>query len=381
MPKTRRRGSIKKRGANSWQVSLFLGVSAEGGRMIHAKTIRGSKKEAEHYLNRLLREVDLGTFVEVPAMTLGEYFGRWQESVQRVRTSERTADQAESIFKRYFGETIGYKKLEKLHTLDIQKVYGEMLGRGLSPLTIRHAHSVLNCSLRQAVKWGLLPRNPAELAELPKVSRKERRVLSAEEARRFIEACGVMPRGLIFEFALLTGMRPEEYLALQWGDVDFERGRAHVRRALIRHKKAWSLQEPKTSRSRRTVVLPASLIDKLKAHKRRQGERRLLVGPEWQAHDLVFCSDFGTPHSIPNLTYRYFHPILEKAKLPRIRLYDLRHSCATLLLIAEENPKVVSERLGHSTVVLTLDTYSHVLPTMQENATARLEKLLYAESA
>jgi integrase len=125
------------------------------------------------------------------------------------------------------------------------------------------------------------------------------------------------------------------------------------------------------------VILPVSLIEKLMSHKRKQGAQRLLVGPEWQPHDLVFCSEFGTPLSIPNLTYRYFRPTLEKAGLPRIRLYDLRHSCATLLLIAEENPKVVSERLGHSTIVLTLDTYSHVLPTMQEKATGKLEKMLY----
>ena len=112
-------------------------------------------------------------------------------------------------------------------------------------------------------------------------------------------------------------------------------------------------------------------------HKRKQAEARLKLGAAWQAFDLVFCSEEGTPLSIPNLTYRYFRPILTKAKLPRIRLYDLRHTCATLLLIAEENPKVVSERLGHSTIVLTLDTYSHVLPTMQQGATARLERLLY----
>lgn len=108
-------------------------------------------------------------------------------------------------------------------------------------------------------------------------------------------------------------------------------------------------------------------------------EARLKLGAAWQAHDLIFCSEQGTPLSIPNLTYRYFRPILEKAELPRIRLYDLRHTCATLLLIAEENPKVVSERLGHSTIVLTLDTYSHVLPTMQQSATARLEKMLYSD--
>jgi integrase len=205
--------------------------------------------------------------------------------------------------------------------------------------------------------------------------------LSPDEAFTFLEATAMMPHGLIFEFALLTGMRPEEYLALQWADVDFERSTAQVRRALVRHKKSWSFEEPKTARSRRTVYLPAPLMQKLAAHKRKQAEARLKLGAAWQAFDLVFCSEEGTPLSIPNITYRYFRPILTKAKLPRIRLYDLRHTCETLLLIAEENPKVVSERLGHSTIVLTLETYSHVLPTMQQGATARLEKLLYSKDS
>ena len=155
-------------------------------------------------------------------------------------------------------------------------------------------------------------------------------------------------------------------------------GAAQIKRALVRHKKSWSFEQPKTARSRRTIFLPAPLLNKLAVHKRQQAEARLQAGASWHAHDLVFCSEEGAPLSIPNLTYRYFRPILEKAELPRIRLYDLRHTCATLLLMAEENPKVVSERLGHSTIVLTLDTYSHVLPTMQQQATARLEKMLYS---
>lgn len=201
--------------------------------------------------------------------------------------------------------------------------------------------------------------------------------MSPDEAQDFLKAAAAMRHGLIFEFALLTGMRPEEYLALQWSDVDMTSGAAQIKRALIRHKKGWSFEEPKTARSRRTVFLPAPLLRKLISHKRKQAETRLKLGEAWQAFDLVFCGEQGTPLSIPNITYRYFRPILEKAKLPRIRLYDLRHSCATLLLMAEENPKVVSEGLGHSTIVLTLDTYSHVLPTMQQQATARLEKMLY----
>ncbi len=301
----------------------------------------------------------------------------WLESAARPRVSERTADGYAALLKRYVRESLGQKRLDNLQPLDIQKIYGEMLERGLSARIIRHTHSVLHNALKQAVKWNLLQRNPAGLVELPKVSHVERRVLMPDEALSFLEAANEMPRGLIFEFALLSGMRPEEYLALQWADLDFERGRAQVKRALVRHKGSWSFQDTKTARSRRTVSLPQPLLDKLKSHKRRQAEQRLHIGAEWQAFDLVFSSETGTPHSIPNLTYRYFRPILTKAGLPRIRLYDLRHSHATLLLLADENPKVVAERLGHSTVVLTLDTYRHVLPTMQQQTTAKLTKMLY----
>jgi integrase len=126
--------------------------------------------------------------------------------------------------------------------------------------------------------------------------------LSPEEAKCFLEAADAMPHGLIFEFVLITGMRPEEYLALQWKDLDFERSTAQVRRALVRHKNSWSFEDPKTARSRRTVFLPAPLLGRLVVHKRKQAEVRLKLGAAWQALDLVFCSEEGTPHSIPNIT-------------------------------------------------------------------------------
>jgi integrase len=370
-------GQIIKRGERTWLIRIFLGRDAKGKQKFHHKTVHGTKRDAERYLTGTRREMDLGMFVEPAAMPVNEYFDRWLRDAARPRVSRRTADGYAGLLDRYLRPALGHRQLDKLLPLDIQSVYGKMQARGLSARVVRHVHSVLHNALKQAVKWGLLSRNPSDLVELPKVPHKERRVLSPDEAADFLEAAEVMPHGLIFEFALMTGMRPEEYLALQWSDVDFERGTAQVRRALVRHKKSWSFEEPKTARSRRTVFLPAPLLQKLAAHKRRQAEARLKLGSAWQAFDLVFCSDEGTPLSIPNITYRYFRPILTKAKLPRIRLYDLRHTCATLLLIAEENPKVVSERLGHSTIVLTLDTYSHVLPTMQQGATARLEKLLY----
>lgn len=375
----RRSGYIKKKRDGVFLVSIFLGRDANGKRRYVAKQIKGTIKDAQKYLNTALSDRDKGIFVEPTALTVNDYLKKWLDAAVRPRVSRRTADGYAGLLERYISSPLGHKRLDKLQPLDIQKVYGEMQARGLSARVVRHAHSALHNALKQACKWGLLVRNPSDLVELPKVLHKERRVLSPDEAQTFLKVAAMMPHGLIFELALLTGMRPEEYLALQWSDVDMTTGAAQIKRALVRHKKSWSFEEPKTARSRRTIFLPAPLLRKLAAHKRKQAAARLKLGVGWHAHDLVFCSEEGTPLSIPNLTYRYFRPILEKAKLPRIRLYDLRHSCATLLLMAEENPKVVSERLGHSTIVLTLDTYSHVLPTMQQQATARLEKMLYSK--
>jgi integrase len=377
----RRSGNIKRKRDGVFLVSIFLGRDANGKRRYVAKQIKGTIKEAQKYLTAALRDKDQGIFVEPTSLTVNEYLNKWLDVAARPRVSRRTADGYAGLLERYIRGPLGQSRLDKLQPLDIQKVYGEMQVRGLSARVVRHTHSALHNALKQACKWGLIARNPSDLVELPKVLHKERRVLSPDEAVNFLESADVMPHGLIFEFALLTGMRPEEYLALQWSDVDMTTSATQIKRALVRHKKSWSFEEPKTARSRRTVVLPTPLLSKLAAHKRMQSAARLKLGVAWHAHDLVFCSEEGTPLSIPNLTYRYFRPILEKAKLPRIRLYDLRHTCATLLLMAEENPKVVSERLGHSTIVLTLDTYSHVLPTMQQQATARLEKMLYRKGS
>lgn len=370
-------GQIIKRSDKTWLVRIFLGRDENGKRKYRNKTFHGTKKDAQKYLTGKLREKDLGILIEPTFLTLNAFLDRWLETAVKPRVSLRTADNYRFLLQKYIREPLGSYKLENLQTLDIQKVYAEMQVNGLSARTVKHAHITLQDALKQAVKWNLLQKNVAEFCELPKVIRKERRVLSPIEAKTFLKFAGKSPKGLIFEFALLSGMRPEEYLGLQWKDLDFERGTAQVRRALVRHNGVWSFEQTKTVKSNRIVSLPQPLMNKLKLHKRKQNERRLKYGLIWENHDLVFCCRLGTPYSLRNLTYRNFRPILEKAGLPQIRLYDLRHSHATLLLIAEENPKIVAERLGHSSVVLTLDTYSHVLPTMQKNAVEKLDKMLY----
>jgi integrase len=300
------------------------------------------------------------------------------------RLAERTYEDYEGLLQRYVRAAIGTKKLSDLKPLHIQVIYTDMLERGLSPRVVRYVHAVISNAFKQAKKWGMLGRNPAEGVDLPKQTRKEMRALSPEEAGRFIAAAREDEHGLIFIFALMTGCRPEEYLALQWKDVDLESGVIIIQRTLVWRRKGggWYYGQPKTAKSRRNIPLASSLVRDLRMHRREQVEARLKLGPKWQDHDLVFTTAVGGPLMGPNLYRRNFTPIVEKAKLSeRIRLYDLRHSCATLLLAAGEHPKVVSERLGHSTVVLTLDTYSHVLPSMQKAASKRLESIVLGNAA
>ena len=176
-------------------------------------------------------------------------------------------------------------------------------------------------------------------------------------------------------------MRPAEILGLRWSDVDLATGSLVVRQTLVRIGKTWRFEPPKTEKSRRTIPLPRSVVRALAAHKARQAETRLRCGPQYQDHDLTFAAANGAPLSSTNLVRRHLKPILRRAGLPEtVRFYDLRHTCASLLLTAGENAKVVSERLGHAGITITLDTYGHVMPGMQERATERLEGLLFSQN-
>jgi integrase len=344
-----------------------------------------NKTEGKKALRKIEDDLEAGTESFENRDSLNEYLDRWLETSKQ-KVSPRTYEDYVGLMRLYVRPVLGSKKLSALRVLDVQDLVNGMAARELSPRTIRYTHSILQRALKRAVKWKLLINNPASDVELPKNVRREMKVLTPEEAQRFLTEAYQGKHGVMFELAVYTGMRPEEYLGLKWSDIDFEAGTVTIQRTLVwkRWKTEYYFGEPKTSRSRRTIPLTGHIVTELKAHKKRQAAARLKAGPEWKDLDLVFCSEgkrktregAGNPHSVRNLQRRHFKPILERAKLPDIRLYDLRHGCATLLLGAGVNPKIVSERLGHSSIVLTLDTYSHVLPTMQEEATEKLERIL-----
>jgi integrase len=373
-------GQIIKRNDKTWVVRIFQGRDENGKRRYVNKTIHGTKKNAEKYLTAKLRDKDLGINIEPASESLDKYLDKWLGTSVKPRVRPRTYDDYVALLTRYVREPLGAMKLADVRPIDIQRLYQTMQERGLSPRVIRYTHAVLSSALKQAVKWDMLHRNPASAVDLPRMVRKEMKAMSPAEASRFLEAVKGTRQYALFNFALTTGMRPQEYLALKWSDIDLEKGSATVRRAIVWKREkggGWNFAEPKTSRSRRTIPLPASTVKAVLEHKRQQGIERLRLGSDWQDHGLVFSTSIGTPYTLSSLTNKWFKPALTKAELTGFNLYSLRHTHATLLLANGENAKVASERLGHSTIVLTLDTYSHVLPDMQQQAAERIENLLF----
>jgi integrase len=372
-------GQIIKRGDKTWVVRIFTGRDANGKRSYMNKTIRGNKKDAETYLNTTLTEISTGTFVEPVKLTVGEFLDKWLAIAAKPRLRERTYDDYSAKLESYVRPRIGAQRLSDLRALDIQAMYSCMTERKLSARTIRYTHAILSSALKQAVRWNMLARNPCDAVELPRMERKEMHALSPNEVTKFLCAAQDGEHGTLFAFAIATGMRPEEYLALKWSDVDLDARTATVTRTIVWRKGGgWYFGEPKTTRSRRTVPFPESVGKALKTHKAKQSETKLKAGARYVTDNFVFATRVGKPLSLRNLTLRHFRPTLKRADLSEtFRLYDLRHTCASLLLGANEHPKIVSERLGHASITLTLDTYSHVLPSMQQGASDKLERLLY----
>jgi integrase len=377
-------GQIIKRGDRTWVVRIFTGRDGNGKRKYLNKTVRGTKKNADTYLSKTLTEISAGTFVESAPTTVEDYLKKWLETAARSRLRDNTYREYAGLIERYVKPTLGAMRLSDMRPLDIQKFYVGLTDKKLSPRTVRFTHSVLTSAFKQAVRWRLLAHNPCNAVELPRKESAEMQSLTPAEAARFLKEAASDRWSALFVLALATGLRPSEYLGLKWVDVDLEQGVINVQRSLHwRSYKTgdWYFGEPKTPRSRRRIPLPVSVSRALIEHRRHQGEERLKVGPEYKNLDLVFATWEGQPLIRLNIVQKHFKPILERAKLPStLRLYDLRHSCATLLLAANENPKVVSERLGHASITLTMDTYSHVLPDMQQGASDKLEQMLFTKT-
>ena len=373
------RGQLYERppGGGKWQVRVYLGLDTNGKRRYHNKLIHGTKKEASQYLTRVLRELDTGRFVEPSRMTVGAYLDEWIE-VGKPSIRERTRASYKDIIRRYIKPRIGNIRLDRLSPADVQRLYNYMLHeRSLATRTVRYTHAILHSALQQAVRWAKLARNPAAIVELPLQERREMRALTPSEVARFIKSAEQDRWYVLWLLLLTTGLRPGEALGLKWSDLSEDGSALRVQRVLVRiDGRGWDLKEPKTSKSRRVVTLPGTTSAALKSHRTSQVLERLQQGAKYEDHGFVFATRWGRPLDYRVVIRRHFKRVVRDAGLGALRPYDLRHTCATLLLAAGEHPKVVSERLGHASIVMTLDVYSHVLPDMQQAAAEKLEAII-----
>ncbi len=373
----RRLGQIVKRGRQRWLIRVFLGRERETRkRRYHNRTVHGSARRAQEYLTQMLRERDLGRGLEGSEITLGEFLDRWLETAAKPKLREKSYRSYDGLLRRYIRPALGERILSTITPLDVQATCQQLVDRGLSSRTVRYAHTVLRSAMRQAIRWRLLIQDPTEGAQLPRLGRREMRVLNAEQSRVFLATALKTYYGPIFAAALTTGMRPSECLGLQWHDIDWERGTVGVVRTLERVKGSWRFADTKRNRSRRIIRLQEWVLEMLRGlHARMRCSK--YDAPE--AADLVFTTPAGRPIHSDKLAQR-FKEILRQAGLPAVRLYDLRHTAATLALSAGVPPKVVAEQLGHASAAFTLDVYSHLLPHMQHEAAARVERLLFPQS-
>jgi len=401
----RRRGSIRSRGTGKWMVRVYTGLDPETGKRIyHTKTIEGPKRSAERYLSKITRQMDMGDWAEPSGEALGDYLSDWLDTVARTRVSDRTYTDYKGIINRYIHAAItdgmpplATRRLSDLSSLDIQQLYTALVDDGLSATTVRQLHAVLHSALDQAVTWRMLTHNPAQAVALPKSDKEEMRCLSRDEVERFLAAARAFPadpdlkkrRGhdrtgqrdrwyVLWLVLLATGMRLGEALALRWADLDGDRLR--VRRSLVQPRgKGDSHRFKSTKNSKgRPVGLDQDTLKALKTHRAVQAEERLAAGAEYADDDLIFATAKGTPVLSSNLWRRNFKPLAKVIGVPELRIHDLRHTHATLLLSGGIHPKVVQERLGHQSILVTLDLYSHVLPDMQESAVEALEGMFGA---
>lgn len=362
-------GTIYRRQDGRWTAAITL----ENHRR---KTFYGkTRKEVQDKLNVALHEQKQGTIATGPQQLLKPYLERWLEQVYKPSVKVSSYNQYRSVVRRHLVPGLGHVPLQKLTPEKVQAFYAQKLEEGKSPKLIQLIHAVLRQALENAVKWNLVSRNVAKLVSLPRIERYEAQTLTIEQARHLLEVARGSRLEAMLLVALNTGMRRGELLALRWSDVDFGNKLIFVHRT-VNYVGGFKFveTEPKTRSSRRKIAVTSKVLEALKVHREQQSDVRLKAGQNWHENDLVFCNMHGG-FLLGNTVLSQFRRLLVEASLPHMRFHDLRHSMATILLESDMHPKKVQERLGHSSIAITMDVYSHVLPSMQQDVAHKLDDM------
>ena len=334
-----------------------------------------SRGEAKAKLVALQAEMNKGRLPAGRAPMVTEFLRSWLETSVKPRVRPLTYAGYKVNVEKHLVPTLGKIRLDQLTPLHVQEMMNERLAAGLSTKSVAYIHQVLRTALGLAVRWDMVSRNVARLVDRPRIQRKPIRPLTPDEARQFLHGIRGHRLEALFSVALALGLRQGEALGLRWGDIDFNGGTLRVSHQLQRIDGRLTLVPPKTEKSRRTLVMPSMIAEQLREHEKRQVAEKLWAGSKWQENGLVFANRAGQPTQARRVIEQ-FHQALKQAGVRRVRFHDLRHSCATLLLVQGVSPRVVMEVLGHSEIALTMNAYSHVVPELQREAAQRMQAIL-----
>ena len=358
---------INKDGSHSWDVIVAYKDNITGEWHHRWKTTDGSRK-ADTLKTKMLREVDKGDYQKPSKMTMETHLNEWLNGSVRSTVGQRTYQLYEYIARKHLIPVLGAIPISKLRAQNIQSLYADKQSEGLSPRTIELLHITLHKSLDNAVKTGLLVHNPIDAVDRPKVERHEIKTMSEDDVNRFLDEARKGDYYNLFFLYLFTGLRRNEALALRWTDIDLLGAQLSVNRTMQFIDNNVTFKQPKTAASRRQIALSPSTCVTLRLHREAQDKIRQRFGMvPVSDSELVFCQWDGKPYS-PDVVTRNWIKTVRRCGLDGIRLHDARHTHASLLLKQGVHPKVVSERLGHAGIAITMDLYSHVVPGMQKAA-------------
>jgi len=377
--------SIRKRGKDSWEITIHLGWHPETGKRVRGyHSFTGTKKGAEAEERRLLRERDLGTYIEPSSMNTEDMLLLWLEHVQP-KVATRTHERHQEIVEKHLVPAFKGALLAKLRPLHIQgyldraRASGRLDKKGgLSPTTVRYHHAVLREGLNHAVRMQLIATNPALAARPPRYTRKETNVLTEAQTAQPLKAAEGTDLYAPLVIATCTGLRRGELLGLMWGDINLEIGALVVRRTMQATKTGLKFKAPKSAQSKRTVTLPAFAVEVLNEHLKQQTAHRRVLGVLYEDQDLVFPREDGRPWEPSRFSTR-FREFEDGLDLLRIRLHDLRHVHCSHLIRQGTPLKMASARMGYSTIATTADLYAHVLEG-QDRAAADLFNIALSEA-
>jgi integrase len=376
------KGHIRQRSPGHWAIVLEMRDASTAERKRKWHSFRGTKREAQIECARLVAEINRGTYLEPAKTTVAQFLNQWLECT-KANVAPRTHERYAELVRLNIVPIIGAVALSKLKPAQISELYSKALSEGrrdgqggLSPLTVLHMHRLLKQALKQGVRWELLHRNPADAVQPPKVEKHRMTTYDMLQTAALLEALKGQRIYIPALLAVLCGLRRGEIAALRWRNVDLEKGSLAVLESVEQMNGGVRFKETKSGRVR-TVALPLTVRDELRAHRLTQAQQMLKLGVRIGSDSFVCALDDGSLMQPTFITHEWVRAIKGTA-LPRYRFHDLRHAHATHMLASGTHIKIASERLGHSRVGITLDLYSHVLPGMQEDAAAKIDVALRA---